>query len=157
MAHRSDGPASSLGCLGMCTEQCAVVDVNSKCWRNMFLLDVCLHTRQMRQTRRVLEPEGVGGASESVGGSRRALENADEGRCCWPSALVQVPDQPRPSALIQVPDHPWPSALILVPDQSWLSALIPVPDQPCWEAPLSVLSKELGVLPVRATSRPPGV
>ena len=25
MAHRSDGPASSLGCLGMCTEQCAVV------------------------------------------------------------------------------------------------------------------------------------
>ena len=27
----------------------------------------------------------------------------------------------------------------------------------CWKAPLSVLSKELGVLPVRATSQPPGV
>ena len=54
----------------------------------------------------------VGGVSESVGERRRALENADEGRCCWPSALIQVPDQPWPSALIQVPDHPWPSALI---------------------------------------------
>ena len=82
---------------------------------------------------------------ESVGGCRKALENVDEGRCCWPSALIQVPD------------HPWPPALIPVPDQSWLSALIPVPDQPCWEAPLLVLSKELGVLPVRETSLPPGV
>ena len=27
----------------MCTGQCAVVDVNSKCWRNMFVLDMCLH------------------------------------------------------------------------------------------------------------------
>ena len=33
MAHRSDGPALSLGCLGMGTEQCAVVVVNSKCWK----------------------------------------------------------------------------------------------------------------------------
>jgi hypothetical protein len=40
MAHPSDGPASSLGCLGMCTEQCAVMDVNSKCLRNMFALDM---------------------------------------------------------------------------------------------------------------------
>ena len=31
---------------------------------------------------------------------RRASENADEGRCCWPSALIQVPDQPWPSALL---------------------------------------------------------
>ena len=30
------GQPPRLGCLGMCTEQCAVVDVNSKCWRNMF-------------------------------------------------------------------------------------------------------------------------
>ena len=68
-------------------------------------------TRQMRQARKALEPESVGGASENVGGRRRALENVDEGRCCWPSALVQVPDQPWPSALIQVPNHPWLSAL----------------------------------------------
>jgi hypothetical protein len=46
MAHRSDGPALSPGCLCMGTEQCAVVDVNSKCLRNMFALDMCLHTRQ---------------------------------------------------------------------------------------------------------------
>ena len=75
MAHQSNGPAPSLGCLGMCTEQCAVVDVNSKCWRNMFVLDMCLHTRQMRQARRALEPEGVGGASEA---RRRASEGAGE-------------------------------------------------------------------------------
>ena len=30
MAHRSDGPASPLGCLGMCTEQCAVVEVGGQ-------------------------------------------------------------------------------------------------------------------------------
>ena len=30
MAHQSDGPALSLGRLGMGTEQCAAVDVNSK-------------------------------------------------------------------------------------------------------------------------------
>ena len=41
------GQPPRLGCLGMCTGQCAVVDVNSKCWRNMFVL-VCLHTRQDR-------------------------------------------------------------------------------------------------------------
>ena len=75
----TSGPASSLGCVGMCTEQCAVVDVHSKCWRNMLLLDMCLHTRQMRQTRRGLEPEArrrrVGGASEA---RRRASEGAGE-------------------------------------------------------------------------------
>ena len=72
MAHRSDGPALSLGrlgmgteqravpgglassawhidqmgqpprlgCLGMCTGQCAVVAVSSKCWRSMLALDM---------------------------------------------------------------------------------------------------------------------
>ena len=66
MAHRSDGPALSLGCLGMGTEQCAVVDVNSKCWKSVFLLDTCLHTRQTRQTRRA--SENVNRANmESVG------------------------------------------------------------------------------------------
>ena len=178
MAHRSDGPASSLRMFGhvhwamcgggggwlarhgtsirwasllawmfghvhraMCSGRCQFEVLEEH-------VRACVpayKTRQMRQARKALEPEGVGGASEGVGGRRRALENVDEGRCCWPSALVQVPDQPWPSALIQVPDHPWPSALI------------PVPDQPCWEAPLSVLSMELGVLPVRETSRPPGV
>ena len=43
------GQPPRLGCLGMCTEQCAVADVNSKCWRNMFKLEVCLHTRQDRR------------------------------------------------------------------------------------------------------------
>ena len=55
--HREGGLASSawhidqmgqpprLGCLGMCTGQCAVVDVNSKCWRNLLVPDMCLHTR----------------------------------------------------------------------------------------------------------------
>ena len=66
MAHRSDGPAFSLGCLGMCTERCAVVDVHSKCRRSVLLLDTCLHTKQTRQTRRASEPGSVGGASESV-------------------------------------------------------------------------------------------
>ena len=34
-----------LGCLGMCTGQCAVVDVSSKCWRSMLVLDMRLYTR----------------------------------------------------------------------------------------------------------------
>ena len=60
------GPPPRLGCLGMCTEQCAVMDVNSKCLRNMFV--PAYKTRQMGQVWKVSEPEGVGGASESVGG-----------------------------------------------------------------------------------------
>ena len=43
------GPPPRLGCLGMCTEQCAVIDVSSKSWRNMFKLEMRLHTRQDRQ------------------------------------------------------------------------------------------------------------
>ena len=37
MAHRSDGPALSLGCLDVGTEQCAVVDVDLKCGESVFL------------------------------------------------------------------------------------------------------------------------
>ena len=40
------GQPPRLGCLGMCTGQCAVVDVNSKCWRNMFcLICACIQDR----------------------------------------------------------------------------------------------------------------
>ena len=59
MAHRSDGPALSLGCLGMGTEQCAVVDVNSKCCGRAcscgFLVDTSLQIRQTSQAQRALE------------------------------------------------------------------------------------------------------
>ena len=43
---------------------------------------------------KVLVPEGVRGALENVGRRRMAPEDVDEGRCCWPSALEQIPDQP---------------------------------------------------------------
>ena len=46
MAHRSDGPALSLRCLGMGTEQFSVV-VAYACG---FLVNNCLQTRQTRQT-----------------------------------------------------------------------------------------------------------
>jgi len=40
------GQPPRLGCLGMCTGQCAVVDVDSKCWRNMFcLICACIQVR----------------------------------------------------------------------------------------------------------------
>ena len=39
------GQPPRLGCLGMCTGQCAVVDVSSKCWRSMLVLDMRLYTR----------------------------------------------------------------------------------------------------------------
>ena len=60
------GPPPRLGCLGMCTEQCAVIDVNSKSLRNMS--EPAYKARQMGQVWKVSEPEGVGGVSESVGG-----------------------------------------------------------------------------------------
>ena len=34
------GQPPRLGCLGMCTGQCAVVAVNSKCWGSMLVLDM---------------------------------------------------------------------------------------------------------------------
>ena len=79
-----------------------MIDVSSKSWRNMFKLEMHLHTRQDKQ--------GMRGkrwfrrcrrcAGERRSRRRRALENVDEGRCCWASALVQVPGQPWPPALI---------------------------------------------------------
>ena len=42
------GQPPRLRCLGMCTEQVAVVDVSSKCWQNMLKLEMCLYTRQDR-------------------------------------------------------------------------------------------------------------
>ena len=39
------GQPPRLGCLGMCTGQCAVVAVSSKCWRSMLVLDMRLYTR----------------------------------------------------------------------------------------------------------------
>ena len=95
------GPPPRLGCLGMCTEQCAVMDVNSKCLRNMFM--PAYKTRQTGHAWEALVPEVSEvrwRTSEGAGWRRRALENVDEGRCCWASALVQVPGQPWPSALI---------------------------------------------------------
>ena len=96
------GQPPHLGCLGMCTEPCAVIDVNSKSLRNMSV--PAYKARRMQdkwgkygkcRSRRVSEV--CRSASE---GARRALENVDEGRCCWASALVQVPGQPWPPALI---------------------------------------------------------
>ena len=43
------GTPPRLGCLGMCTEQCAVIGISSKSWRNMFKLEMHLHTRQDKQ------------------------------------------------------------------------------------------------------------
>ena len=37
MGRHGTWAALSLGCLGMGTEQCAVVNVNSKCWKSVFL------------------------------------------------------------------------------------------------------------------------
>ena len=73
MAHRSDGPALSLGCLGMGTGQCAVVDVNSKCWKSMFLRlsgrYVPADEAKVKHRERRRAPENVNGANmESVGG-----------------------------------------------------------------------------------------
>ena len=50
------GQPPRLGCLGMCTGQCAVVDVNSKCWRNMLEPGGALEARRK--------------ASEALGGAR---------------------------------------------------------------------------------------
>ena len=87
MAHRSDGPASSLRMFGhvhraMCSGGCQF-EVLEEHVRARYV--PAYKTRQMRQARKALEPEGVRGAPESVRGRRRALENVDEGRCCWPS------------------------------------------------------------------------
>ena len=89
----------------MCTEQCAVIGISSKSWRNMFKLEMRLHTRQDKtgHAREALVPEVSEvrwRTSEGAGWRRMALENVDEGRCCWASALVQVPGQPWPPALI---------------------------------------------------------
>ena len=71
MAHRSDGPASSLRMFGhvhraMCGGGC-----------QFEVLEEYVGARR-----------GVGGTSESVGGRRRSLEDVGEGRHCWTSARV---------------------------------------------------------------------
>ena len=60
MAHQSDGPALTLGHLGMDTEQCALV-VISESWRSVFLPIIAYKHRERRriqieQTQRA--PEG---------------------------------------------------------------------------------------------------
>ena len=70
MAHQQKGQPPRLGCLGMCTGQCAVVDVNSKCWRNM------------------LEP---GWALEARRKASEARRRASEGACNFDRGEVQGP------------------------------------------------------------------
>ena len=55
------GQPPRLGCLGMCTGQCAVVDVNSKCWRNMLEPGGALEARRKASEARWRESEGAGG------------------------------------------------------------------------------------------------
>ena len=116
MAHRSDGPASSLRMFGhvhraMCSGGCQFEVLEEHVLSDSWSISACRYVKQVKEVRhreRRGAPENVDGATmESVGGEQCGA--ADEGRCC------------------------------------------------CWKAPLSVLSKELGVLPVRATSQPPGV
>ena len=53
------GQPPRLGCLGMCTGQCAVVDVNSKCWRNMLEPGWALEARRKASEARRSELEGA--------------------------------------------------------------------------------------------------
>ena len=55
------GQPPRLGCLGMCTGQCAVVDVSSKCWRNMLEPGGALEARRKASEARWRESEGAGG------------------------------------------------------------------------------------------------
>ena len=59
MAHHQMGQPPRLGCLGMCTGQCAVVDVNSKCWRNMLEPGWALEARRKASEARRRESEGA--------------------------------------------------------------------------------------------------
>ena len=59
MAHHQMGQPPRLGCLGMCTGQCAVVDVNSKCWRNMLEPGGALEARRKASEARRRELEGA--------------------------------------------------------------------------------------------------
>ena len=59
MAHHQMGQPPRLGCLGMCTGQCAVVDVNSKCWRNMLEPGWALEARRKASEARRRELEGA--------------------------------------------------------------------------------------------------
>ena len=53
------GQPPRLGCLGMCTGQCAEVDVNSKCWRNMLEPGGALEARRKASEARQRESEGA--------------------------------------------------------------------------------------------------
>ena len=60
-----------------------MIDVNSKSWRDMFKLEMRLHTRQDKTDGACVESVGVGGvggALENVGGRRMAPEGAGECR-----------------------------------------------------------------------------
>ena len=78
MAHRSDGPASSLRMFGhvhraMCGGGCQFEVLEEYVGARMGVGGAS---------------ESVGGALERVGGRRRSSENVGEGRCCRTSALV---------------------------------------------------------------------
>ena len=70
-----------LGCLGMCTGQCAVVAVSSKCWRSMLALDMSAPAYTIDEAN--IACVGAGGllvearrrTPESAGRRRRSLEN----------------------------------------------------------------------------------
>ena len=78
MAHHQMGQPPRLGCLGMCTGQCAVVDVNSKCWRNMLEPGWALEARRKASEARRRESEGACGR-------RKAPEVVGE---CWRGAML---------------------------------------------------------------------
>ena len=75
------GPPPRLGCLGMCTEQCAVIDVSSKSWSNCSSLRcACIQDKTDGACAGSVGAGGVGGALENVGGRRMAPEGAGECR-----------------------------------------------------------------------------
>ena len=75
------GQPPRLGCLGMCTGQCAVVAVSSKCWRSMLALDMSASAYTIDEAN--IACVGAGGllvearrrTPESAGRRRRSLEN----------------------------------------------------------------------------------
>ena len=93
------GQPPRLGCLGMCTGQCAVVAVSSMCWRSMLALDMSAPAYTIDEAKHSMcwSRRVVGGGSsekrrrvlEGVGGRwRTSVEHVGEARCCWRSALV---------------------------------------------------------------------
>ena len=79
--------------MGMCTGQCAVVDVNSKCWRNTFCLMCAAYKTDEADIAGVGARRGVGGTSESVGGCWRSLEDVG---CRWRMSVRGDIAGPRP-------------------------------------------------------------